>query len=285
MTELPVIFPSTGTYEGTVDDDAAAAFALATNDRNPRYVEGLAVPPLFTATLILRCQGEAQRLGVGHDDVSGARGSVHGQHDVYFHGPVRAGMALRWSASSLSARKTKGGVLVVQRIMVTDHAGLPLVEHLWSSFHVAATIASDVGPEPPDHSFPEEARSHPVGSQVVTVDRDQAFRYAGVSGDHAGHAISDDIAQIEGYPSKILQGMCTFALASGALVDLVGGQDPYRLRRLAVRFSRPAFPRKDLNVNLYDAGTASEGGRAFAFEGVQDGVTVLKHGRVELVPE
>src|ERR1700676_1838646 len=99
MTERQATFPSTATYDGTVDEDAVAAFALATNDRNPRYLDGQAAPPLFTATFTLRREGEAQRLGVGHDDVSGARGSVHGQHDVYFHGLVRPGMALRWSAS------------------------------------------------------------------------------------------------------------------------------------------------------------------------------------------
>jgi acyl dehydratase len=283
MSERQATFPSTSTYDGTVDEDAVAAFALATNDHNPRYLDGQAVPPLFTATLILRCEGEAQRLGIGHDDVLGARGSVHGQHDVHFHGLVRPGMALCWSAATFGAHATKGGVLVVQRVMVTDQHGLPLVEHLWSSFHMGATIATEVGGVPPDHSFPEEVRRRPFGTKVITVDRDQAFRYAGVSGDHAGHAISDDIAQIEGYPSKILQGMCTFGLASGALVDLVADGDAYRIRRLSVRFARPAFPRRDLEINVYDAGLTEGGARAFAFEGVQDGVTVLKHGRVELV--
>jgi len=285
MTELPATFPSTATEEAVVDEDAVAAFALAINDHNPRYLEGQAVPPLFTATLILRCQWEAIRLGVDHNEISGARGSVHGQHDVRFHGLVRPGMTLRWSGTTLCAYQTKGGVQVVQRIMVTDQGGSPLVEHLWSSFHIAGAIANEVGTAPADHLFPEASRQRPVATKVVTVDRDQAFRYAGVSGDRTGHAISDDIAQFEGYPSKILQGMCTFGLASGALVDLVAGRDPDRLRRLAVRFARPAFPRKDLEVNVYDAGRTEGGGQVFAFEGVQDGVTVLKHGRVELVSE
>ncbi len=151
------------------------------------------------------------------------------------------------------------------------------------NFHVGATVAEELGPPLASHSFPENSRDLLVGRRMVRVDRDQAFRYAGVSGDRVGHAISDDIAQIEGYPSKILQGMCTFALASGVLVDFLADGDPYRLSRLAVRFARPAFPRKDLEVNVYDAGTTEPGCRAFAFEGVQDGVTVLKHGRVELI--
>src|ERR1700730_275253 len=95
MTELPATFPSTATEEAVVDEDAVAAFALAINDHNPRYLEGQAVPPLFTATLILRCQWEAIRLGVDPDEISGARGSVHGQHDVRFPGLVRPAMTVR----------------------------------------------------------------------------------------------------------------------------------------------------------------------------------------------
>jgi acyl dehydratase len=283
VTELQPIFPSTATHEDTVDEDAVAAFALATNDSNPRYLNGQAVPPLFTATLILETSGESQRVGVGLDDISGSKGSVHGQHDVHFHGKVLPGMGLRSRGSTLCARQTKSGVLVVQRIVVMDSVGSPLLEHFWSNFHVGATIPKELGPAPADHTFPEEARQRPVARKVVPVDRDQAFRYAGVSGDHAGHAISDDIAKIEGYPSKILQGMCTFGLASGALVDLLVDGDPSRLCRLAVRFARPTFPRKDLEVNIYDVGTTEERRKVFAFEGVQDGVTVLKHGRVELI--
>lgn len=275
-------FPTTATNEYTIDEDAVAAFALATNDHNPRYLDGTAVPPLFTTTTILETTWESQRLSADLVDISGTTGSVHGQHDVYFHGRVVPGMTVRSQGATYCARQTPAGVLVVQRIIVSDPDDGPLVEHRWSNFHIGATIAGELGPPPGDHTFPEDARQSPVGSRVVPVDRDQAFRYAGVSGDRVGHAISDDIAQIEGYPSKILQGMCTFGLASGAVVDLVADGDPYRLTRLAVRFARPAFPRKDLAVNIYDAGVTDDNRKAFVFEGVQDGVTVLKHGRVEL---
>jgi hypothetical protein len=44
------------------------------------------------------------------------------------------------------------------------------------------------------------------------------------------------------------------------------------------------FPRRQLAVNLYDAGPADDGGRTLAFEAVSNGVTVIKHGRAELRP-
>lgn len=269
------------TFEGRVDPDASAAFALAANDHNPRYQEGTAVPPLFTGALVLDAQAEALGSGIGHDAVSGYRLSVHGEHDVYFRRPVRPGMELRWSGCTYSARQSKGGVLSAQRIGVTDADGTLLVEHLWSTFFAGGRLEREYGPSLPDHSFPEESRDRLVGEKALVVDRDQSFRYAGVSGDHIGHAVDDVVARSEGYPGKIIQGMCSFAMASGAVVDLAGAGDPERLLRLAVRFARPVRPGSELVIRVYDAGCA---GRAFVFEAEQDGEVVLKHGRAEVRP-
>jgi acyl dehydratase len=269
-------------FRGRVDDDAAVAFARATNDHNDLYLNGSAVPPLFTVSLITASQGEAIRASGPAVAVRGASTSVHAEHDVRFLGPVLPGMALQWETDRLGVRQTSGGVLVTHRTVVADADGVPLVEHLWSSLHLGGTTEDESGAEKPDHAFPEEARARPVGSRDVPVDRDQAFRYAGVSGDHIGHAIDDEIARSEGYPGKILQGLCTFALCSGAVVDVAAAGDPRRLRRLAVRFSAPAFPRRDLVVDVYDAGETTDGAKAVAFEARQDGSTVIRHGRAEV---
>jgi len=274
-----------GEFRGRIDKDAALAYALATNDRNPLYLDGTAVPPIFTATLILHAMGAATRAANPFASVSGARGGVHGEHDVYFWGVVHPGMALEWDSSFHGLRQTRGGVLLTRRILLSDTNGAPLVEHFWSDFLIGGTIEGDfVESKLADHTFPEEARERPFDSRTLTVDRDQAFRYAGVSGDFAGHAIDESIALSEGYPGKILQGLCTFGMCSGAIVDIAAQGDPRRLRRLAGRFAAPAFPGRDMIVTVYDVGFTEEGGRAFVFEAVQDGVAVVKHGRVELIP-
>lgn len=270
-------------HRGWVDEDAVAAFALATNDPNPRYLAGEAVPPLFTAGLILGAHQEAAHRAMELTAVSGFTGSVHGQHDVHFHGPIRPGTELGWRAGFHGAVQTRGGVLVTIRVEVADVDG-PVVEHYWSNLFTGGTIERDLGEPAPGHSFPEPARDHPVASRPVRIDRDQAFRYAGVSGDHAGHALDDSVARSEGYPGKILQGMCTLALCSGAVVDAVAGADPGRLLRFAGRLAAPTFPRRDLTLRLYDAGITAAGDRALAFEAVQDGVTVVRHGRAEVRP-
>ena len=269
-------------YVCHVDADAAYAFARATNDGNERYVSGAAVPPLFTAQFALGAQAFGRRPTTPQPEIIGAPHSVHGEHDVVFRGLVLPGMTLRIEADHFGAQQTKGGVLSTQRFVFFDEHGTPLVEHLWGNFHIGGTISPDVGTPVPDHTFPEHARAQPVGSGTVTVDRDQQYRFAGVSNDHAPHAVTEAAARREGYPAKILQGMCTFALASAVLVDLLADGDPHQLRRLAGRFSAPAMAARDFLVHAYDAGPTPDGRRSFAFEGIQDGVVVLKHGCVEL---
>ena len=114
-------------------------------------------------------------------------------------------MALQWRTTTHAAKQTRAGVLVTQRILVSDMLDVPLVEHYWSSVFVGGTtIPADLGPELRDHTFPEEARTQPVGEYTFNVTRDQAFRYAGASGDHAPHAIDDEAARADGYRSKIM---------------------------------------------------------------------------------
>lgn len=268
---------------GRIDKDAVFAYARATNDLNPRYLVGDAVPIAFTATLVRSLMAWSAFTPDPMSYIEGARGGVHGQHDVHVHGQVKQGQDVQWSGTIAGLRQNRGGVLVTRRIVVSDTAGAPLVEHLWTDFLLGATLRGDHPVlEAPDHLFPEEARGRPFASRIVPVDRDQAFRYAGVSSDHAPHAMDDEVARREGHPSKILQGMCTFGLCCGAVVEAAADGEPIRVRRVAGRFSAPAFPNREIDVRLYDAGRTAAGTRSLAFEALQDGVAVITHGRAEV---
>ncbi|HUZ09164.1 MAG TPA: MaoC/PaaZ C-terminal domain-containing protein [Acidimicrobiales bacterium] len=271
-------------YTGRIDHDAAMAYALATNDPNPIYASGGAVPPIYTVSLILPAYLQAGQRSVDPGAIEGVTGGVHGEHDVYFYDPARPGDDLEWSATTHCAKQTPAGAMVTQRILVSDLQGRPLVEHYWSTLLIGGKIAADIGPDLADHTFPEDARSRPIGSHTFEIAGDQTFRYAGASTDHANIHIDDEAARRNGFPSKFLQGLCTFAMCSGAVVRLGADGDPDRLRRLAGRFSAPVFPRHELTVDVYDAGSADDGGRVLAFEASSQGVTVIKHGRAELRP-
>ena len=271
------------TYPGRIDAGAAVAFALATNDPNPVYVRGEAVPPLFTVSLILEAEHEAVIASSATDAIHGYRTPVHGRHEVRFHAPVHPGMAVECQATTLSALRTPAGPILTQQLMVRTPQGAPLVEHLWSTLYIGGTIAAEAGPPLPDHAFPPDARSRPIGSTTFDVAVDQTFRYAGVSGDRNGHSMDDEVARSQGFPRKLVQGLCTFAMCSGAVVERSGG-DPARLQRLAARFARPLFPDQELLVQCYDGGRTDDGHEVIVFEASAGGETIIKHGWAELAP-
>jgi acyl dehydratase len=113
---------------------------------------------------------------------------------------------------------------------------------------------------------------------------DQAFRFAGVSGDHNLHAIDGQAAVAEGFADRILQGVCTMSMAAAAVVHLLADGDPGRLTRFACRFAAPVFARSVLRIDTFDAGSTGHGSRLVAVEAIAAGRTVLKHGLAEIRP-
>ncbi len=270
------------TQHDWVDGDATAAFAVSYNDPNPVYLAREAVPPVYVVTHLLRGLHEANQGAEDPGAVTGTTGGVHAQHDIYFHRPIEIGTPIQWNASVHSYTQTKAGVLSAIRFLVTDPDGTPLVEHFWTSMRISGRIAADVGPQLAPHTFPDGARERPVGSFTYDIPFDQSFRYAGASHDHAPMHINDKHAQTAGFPSKFLQGLCTFSMCSGAVVKLAAGGDPNRLRRFAGRFASPVYPNNQLEVQVFDGGTNDAGNAIVAFEAVSAGVAVMKHGWAEI---
>ena len=116
---------------------------------------------------------------------------------------------------------------------------------------------------------------------TVHVDDDQTYRYRDASGDTMPIHVDDAFAKSVGLPGIIVHGLCTMAMTSQAIVKSVAGGDPARLKRLAVRFSKPVFPGKDVVTTIYDAGTR-DGRHVYAFEATSNGDTVIKDGLAEV---
>ncbi len=72
-------------------------------------------------------------------------------------------------------------------------------------------------------------------------------------------------------------GLCTMAICTHRLLDLLGVDDPGRVRRVAVRFTSPTPLDSELTVNAFGVTENS-----FAFEAASNGTTIITHGRLEL---
>lgn len=268
-----------GPYELRIGADTGAALARAIRDDNPRYLDGSALPPTAIATEAYRTQFAAMVELVPESVFSAARSGVHGQHDLVLHRPLVPGESLHTMVETHSARPSKGNLRITLLHRTYDEEEQLVAEQWWTTV-MLGTTAEPTGPDLPDHGTTDLDRAPPTAEESVYIDRQMARRYAEVSGDFSGHHFDVAAARRSGYDKPFLHGLCTMALCARAAVRRVGGGDPDRLRRLAVRFATPAFLDQELVVGLHPLG---QEGR-FALEGTCGQDTVIRNGVAELRP-
>jgi acyl dehydratase len=268
--------PRHGPFVGSLDPALIARYASATNDTNAAVTSGAAVPATFPVILIFDAQWAANA-AVPKSVYQSGRNGVHGEHEVLLHRPLVPGETLETFSEPFAVRNTRAGARVVLHMEQYGRDGDLAVEHWWTIFFPGCDELADVGPEPPDHTFPDDARNRRVGSVTQHVDRDAATRYAEVSNDWSAHHFELDAARKAGVDYLFAHGLCTMAMCTQAAVGMIAGGDPSRVRRVAVRFASPTRLDADLTVDVFDVGDG-----VYAFEAVCADAAVIKHGRLEL---
>lgn len=266
--------------EFKVEADRAKAYAASTNDPIPAHVDGEIAPPIFGVVPIWDTMAAAMATVVPAEALILA---VHGEQDMHFHQPIRPGAVLRSKAAPVGVHVKPSGTTVVTRIDTTDERGELVVEQYMVAFFRGVSDGESAGDVAPSHALADEVKAgEPVAVVSQTLDTDQTFRYAEASGDHMPIHLDDDVARSVGLPGIIIHGLCTMAFTSWGVVQSVAGGDSTRLKRLAVRFSRPVLPGQTITTRIWDAGEAG-GRKVFGFETTNEaGDVVLKDGLAEV---
>jgi acyl dehydratase len=268
-----------------IDPDRASAYAAATNDANPAYTSGKLAPPVFAVVPTFELMGVT---AAGIIPAEALLFVVHGEHDMHFHQPLAPGQQLRTTATPISVRVGSSGTRLVLKLASVDAAtNAPAVDQFATIFVRGMADGGGAGPDKPDHTFPDEARGHPVGEHTIHVDDDQTFRYRDASGDQMPIHVDDAVAKSVGLPGIIAHGLCTMAMTSQAVITLAADGDPARLKRLAVRFAKNVFPGDDVTTTMYEVPThdseGANGRKIYAFEATTGrGELVISNGRAEV---
>ena len=254
-------------------------YALASNDPdNPWYWQesrpgGIVAPPMFA---VVYGGVVIPQVILDQELKMNVALMVHGEQDIKFHKLVKPGMKIKSKAKIVDILDKGTGELC--QIMVTSHdqAGELVSESLYGFF----VRAGGSGKKPEKKPEPEPGET--IFEMKMKVLPLQPYIYAWASGDHNPiHTNPDFATKIARLPNIILQGLCTMAFCQKALVDKLLEQNPERLKRLAVRFSRPVLPEDELTIYGWEieAGTP----RKIGFEAKkQDGTVVIKNGLAEI---
>ena len=265
--------------EFEVERERIAAYAAATNDTIAAHASGELAPPVFSIVPSFQAMGMAS-MSVIPPELLGA--ILHGEQDFHYHRPIEPGMKLSTVSTPIGMRQRSSGVTVVVRS--DTRAGDELVTEAYSTMFVrGAQGVEDAGEEAPGHAFDDSLReSEPAATVTQTFDADQTFRYAEASGDPMQIHLDEEFAKSVGLPGIIIHGLCTMAFTSVAAIESFCADDPTRLKRLAVRFSKIALPEQTITTRLWEAGER-DGRAAYAYETESDsGDVVIKDGRAEI---
>ncbi len=130
-----------------------------------------------------------------------------------------------------------------------------------------------------------QAKPHPVptdrapDTSLDLITRpEQAALYRLVGDDLNPIHIDAAMARRAGFEQPILHGLCSYGVAGRALLKLLCGNDPARLRRMDLRFASPVYPGETLRTQVWHEGP---GRAAFQVRVVERDQLVLNNGLVE----
>lgn len=203
---------------------------------------------------------------------------VHGEQRITLHKPLPAAATVR-SALRIVDVFDKGegrGAVLYVRTELTDLADdSPL-----------ATLDSTVFARG-DGGFGGPQGNPPPLSQVPDREPDETVHYAGLPnqaliyrllGDYNPIHSDPDFARSVGFDKPILHGLCTYAIATRALVKAVCDHHPERARHIEARFTAPVYPGETIATQIWrDAKGAS-----FRSLVPERDTVVLDRGRIEL---
>jgi acyl dehydratase len=211
--------------------------------------------------------------------------SVHGEHDVYYHAPLVPGAHLLVRGRLYGVAPRSSGTAVVSQVQLSDpDSGAVVHEQFFTNFLRRVMTSDSIGALPDPHPLPDAtALGRPAAVTSYVIDGDQTYRYADASGDHSIYHLDDEAARAAGFAGIIVHGLCTMAFASRAVVEHACGGDPLRLRRLAVRFSRPLYPGHPMTTTLWSHASEGEGSHYFRVDD-DEGAPVITNGLAEVGP-
>lgn len=169
-----------------------------------------------------------------------ARRAVHAGQDSRFHRPVAAGETLTLEARLLGARATRAGVVSATSFTARDAAGALVVESLSTTVYrdVELTGAPTADVPAPDYAPPETA----PGAATIPLAAALPHVYSECAEIWNPIHTERKVALAAGLPGIIVHGTALWALAGLEAARLHASGDTRRLKRLAARFTAPAFP-------------------------------------------
>jgi acyl dehydratase len=205
---------------------------------------------------------------------------LHGEQFLRLHQPLApAGTLVGKHAVEEIYDKgaEKGAVMLLTRRLHDQTSGALVAEVAMSIFlRGNGGFGGRSEGQPVPHPIPSDRT--PDASLDLTTRPEQAVLYRLVGADPNPIHIDAELARRVGFERPILHGLCSYGVAGRAVLKLLCGNDPARLRRLNLRFASPVYPGETLRTQVWREGP---GRAAFQVRVVERDQLVLNNGLAE----
>ncbi len=261
-----------------VEEESVRSYSLAINEDNPAFLDAdaagsIVAPPLFGVVFSAFAIGQAMfdpELGLNIPMV------VHGEQFMRFTRLVRPGDVV----ISRSSVKLIDDCSAGERLTVGVECELLGGEPVLSEEVVFVVRDPAKKRSPKDRTEPAEPPRLDF-EQTMEVTKDQSLRYAEASFDRNPIHTDEEFAKSVGLPGMILQGLCTMAFTSKAIIDGLLDGDPSRLAAMKVRFAKPVLMGDSLSTRGWVKERGEQGTTCEFFTRNQRGEILIRDGMAE----
>jgi acyl dehydratase len=179
---------------------------------------------------------------------------VHGEQGVFIERPLAPAGRIRAQTrvtQVIDKGPGKGALVYTERQLFDDITGDRIARLSSTSFCRAdGGFGGQAGPVPQPHPIPERAPDEVIRLPTLAQS---ALLYR-LNADYNPLHADPELARLAGYARPILHGLCTYGVASHAVLKTACGYRPERLRSFEARFSSPVFPGETLETRLWHSG-------------------------------
>lgn len=203
---------------------------------------------------------------------------LHGEQGIRMHRPLEAGKTYVSSyrvAGVLDKGEGKGAMLYFEKLLQEKESG-ELVSTVTSTYVLRGDggCGSTIAEAAAIHAIPERA----ADAECTLAVLPQAALIYRLSGDYNPIHADPEAAKKAGFDKPILQGLCSFGVATRALLATCCDNQPERLQAMQLRFSSPVYPGETLRTEFWRDGNVV----SFRTTAVERNVVVLNNGRAEV---
>jgi acyl dehydratase len=203
---------------------------------------------------------------------------LHGEQTITQHKPLVPGKTYVGNYRVLGVvdkGEDKGSILYQEKTLTDKETG-DLVSTVTSSYFMRGDGGcGGSGYEPP---APVVIPEREADKSVTIATADNSALIYRLSGDYNPIHGDPEKARKAGFDRPILHGLCTFGVATRAILDTYCDSEPERLEFVGLRFSSPVYPGETVKVDFWE----EDGDVLFAATVVERGVKVLNAGRARV---